>query len=199
MSETTDATSATDEQEFWLDIPDMIGFYQASSWGRIRSLPRATTSGVVLKLNTNRQGYFLVTPCVRGVITTRQVSGLVCLAFHGPRPADKDLVAHGDGNHQNNRYTNLRWATFIENEDDKRRHGREASGERNPACKLTEKQVAEIRETDFSRHGSVVGAAQRYGCSTSLIHQIRNNQVWSDEGNHARRVLRRSSPKRPRA
>lgn len=192
MSDTSDAIVAPDEQEVWRDIPSLGGLYQASSLGEVRSLPRRTTRGGMLKKHKNRQGYFVITPCVNGVITTRQVSHLVCEAFHGPKPADKDLVAHGDGNPQNNRPPNLRWATYIENEEDKRKHGRSAIGEKNPSSKLTESDVAAIRSADYSHYGSVVAAAKAYGCSKSLIHQIRKGDVWDDEGNERRRQRNRA-------
>lgn len=188
MSDLIDATSPPAEQEVWRDIPSMMDAYQASSFGRVRSLPRATTAGLVLKQAQNRQGYFIVTPCLSGVIKTRLVSQLVCEAFHGFKPEDKDLAAHGDGNHQNNSSHNLRWATYLENEEDKRAHGRVATGERNPSSKLTQSQVQEI----IASPENGVTIAKAYGISTSLVSQIRRGQVWNDDGNLARRTKRRS-------
>ena len=145
MSDHTDATGLPAQQEVWRDIPSLMGLYQASSMGRIRSLPRNTTSGRILQTSKNRQGYRSVTPCSEGVTKTRLISRLVCEAFHGPKPADKDLVAHSNGDHTDDRSENLRWATYVENEEDKRKHGRAATGEKNPSSKLTESDVAAIR------------------------------------------------------
>jgi NUMOD4 motif/HNH endonuclease len=71
---------------------------------------------------------------------------LVCVAFHGPKPPDKNEVAHADGDPLNNHVSNLRWATWKENNEDKKRHGTYTVGEHNPASKLTEEQERRIRQ-----------------------------------------------------
>lgn len=186
MSAETDDTTAPNAQEVWKAIPSLKNLYEASSLGRIRSVPRSTTTGVVLRFSQNRQGRYLVTPSVDGNISTKQVSRLVCEAFHGPCPPDKDLVAHWDGDHLNNRPENLRWATYFENEEDKRRHDRHAVGERNPSAKLTKAQAEAI----LREKGSLNDVAEKYGVSPSLVFMIRKGQVWNDEGNAIRRKRR---------
>jgi len=49
---------------------------------------------------------------------------LVCLTWHGKPPTPKHQAAHWDGDPWNNDEQNLRWATQLENEQDKKRHGR---------------------------------------------------------------------------
>lgn len=183
--------------EVWKDIPSLRGHYQASSLGQVRSLPRKTTDGRVLKLNTTRGGYFMFTPCVNGVISTRSVAQVVCEAFHGPKPSWAHLVAHGDGCPKNNIPANLRWATYQDNESDKRRHGRNAVGEKNPSVKLTNDQVKDIRaRAAVRRYGDIKRMASEYGVSVSLINQIISGDVWSDEGNQKRRARRAASKAR---
>lgn len=200
MSDTTDATAPSVEQEVWRDIPSLNCLYQASSHGRIRSLPRATTRGGVMSQQLNRAGYFYFTPSVDGVVLTRAVAPLVCEAFHGPKPKDKDLAAHGDGFPENNRPENLRWATYRENEDDKRKHGRHGAGPNNPSAKLSLEQVGQIRQ----HTGSNKSVAKEFGVSKSLVFMIRSGEVWSDTANASRRtrraapfsIKRRSPPRR---
>lgn len=52
-----------------------------------------------------------------------KVALLVCSAFHGVKPKDKDLVAHWDDVPTNNKPSNLRWATTRENSMDAVRNG----------------------------------------------------------------------------
>ncbi len=49
-----------DDIEEWRDIPGREGCYQASSLGRVKSLPRSRTPGGILK-EYNRSGYPSVT------------------------------------------------------------------------------------------------------------------------------------------
>lgn len=193
MSDSTDDTSAPAVQETWRPIPSLKGLYEASSLGRIRSVVRyggkaGTTryGGNILRQNQNNHGRMYFTPSIDNIVVTKQVAVMVCEAFHGPKPEGKDLVAHWDGDHLNNRPENLRWATFFENEEDKRRHGRHAAGERNPSAKLTKEQADAIK----AEVGTYREIAAKYGVSLSLVGMIRKGQVWSDDGNAVRRRRR---------
>lgn len=184
--------------EEWRDIPGFENEYQASSLGRIRSKCRPGTvrseityGGKVLVQNTSGGPRALVTLSKDNVVTTHQVSVLVCKAFYGPCPPDKDLCAHWDGDGWNNAASNLRWATYIENEDDKRRHDRHAVGERNPAVKLTQEIVEEIRRDHKGHYGESARLARKFGVSTTQICDIVHGKCWSDEGNEKRRIRRR--------
>lgn len=60
--------------------------------------------------------------------------------------------------------------THAENMADRAVKRRQAIGERNGAAKLTDDQVREILRT--KRPGHAADLAERFGVSTSLIHQI---------------------------
>ena len=132
--------------EAWLPVVGFEAEYEVSSFGRVRSVRRILTNargvtrpygGRVLKLGGDgRRAH--VDLSRHNVTYTRHVHLLVCTAFHGPKPPEKDLVAHWDGDGFNNRAENLRWATYVENEEDKRRHGRHMLGERHHSCKLSD-------------------------------------------------------------
>lgn len=52
-----------------------------------------------------------------------KIHQLVCVAYHGPKPLDKTLVRHLDGNPLNNHPDNLAWGTPHENYLDSVKHG----------------------------------------------------------------------------
>lgn len=105
------------------------------------------------------------------------VHRLVCEAFHGAQPAWADLVAHGDGNPSNNRADNLRWATYLENEQDKRDHGRAMLGERHHQAKLTADDVLAIR-TARDAGSTLQSLADRFGIGLSQASRIVRRLSW---------------------
>jgi hypothetical protein len=100
---------------------------------------------------------------------------LVCEAFHGRPPSEKHEAAHWDGDKLNNYFTNLRWATRKENEDDKLRHGTHQQ-DKPPFAKLTEQDVHDIRA--IPGHISHVAVAKRYGIHAFHAGRIRRGQCW---------------------
>jgi hypothetical protein len=185
----------SDGIEEWRAVPGYEGLYEVSSFGRVRSLPRATTSGKILRLDLNGLALKarLSKNNIRKSFTAHK---LVMWAFVGPMPPDKQLIAHWDGDFRNNRISNLRYATHLENEADKRRHDREAKGERNPACKLTASDVEAIRKMR-GLGCSVEKIVEHFPVGRRHIYNITRGDCWSDEGNAARRIARRAKKNRP--
>lgn len=172
--------------EIWAPISQYEGLYEVSTLGRVRSLPRATTSGKILKPHQDRNSV-CVTLSKDNDRRTKRVHSLVAISFLGSKPADKDLVAHWDGDFTNNALSNLRWATFSENEADKRRHDRHAKGERNPSAKLTKSDVAQIRNL-LARKIPYSQIARIFPIGISQIGNIKHNRCWNDAGNAKRRM-----------
>jgi hypothetical protein len=116
--------------EKWIGISEALD-YEVSSLGRVRRRRpdwQGKYQGRLLRPASSR-GYLRVTLCLGdGSKVTRQVHRLVCEAFHGPCPPDKDQCAHRDGSRDNNVPDNLYWATGIENAADRERHGRTPRG-----------------------------------------------------------------------
>lgn len=100
--------------EIWKTIPGYEELYEASNLGRIRSLPRATTNGRVLKLYCNsKNGYMYVSLSKDNVQKSRRVHRLVMAAFNGLN--DGLQVNHLNGNKADNRIDNLEYCTQSEN------------------------------------------------------------------------------------
>ena len=85
------------------------------------------------------------------------------------------IIRHLDNNPQNNRVDNLKWGTYLENENDKIENG--TWNTRNGGAKLTSKQVIEIRELIESgeKHESL---AKIYNVSRPTITRIANKKIW---------------------
>ena len=166
--------------EEWKDIEWTRGLYQVSSYGRVKSSDRIVRrkdgiekrqAGRILKTSKARPHVNL---CIEGKQISRRVSVLVAEAFLGPRPAGL-RVCHWDGDSTNNRLENLRYGTPKENEADKLRHGRRASGERNGKAQLTEEQVAEIRRR-VSAGETQAAVAAEFGVTQGYVSQLVNGK-----------------------
>lgn len=173
----------TTETEEWRDIPGWDGLYQASSLGRIKSLPRKvrigqgrwrTTQERVMRPAETR-GYLKLTlrrPAAEAV--THSVHHLVCEAFHGPRPPGCE-VAHNDGTRNNNRPGNLRWASRPENALDRVKHGTSVRGENSCNATLTQHAVREIRRAVSE---IISAAAEAQGVSYSTVADAVFRRTW---------------------
>lgn len=112
----------------WRAVPGYEGLYEASSDGQLRSLPRATTTGRVLKQSSGRPKPGVV-PYL-GVRLHRGDGGkrvrthvIIAATFLGPRPAGQQ-IRHLNGDHADNRVENLAYGTAVENAADTTAHGR---------------------------------------------------------------------------
>lgn len=171
--------------EVWKPVVGFEGRYEASSFGRVKSLarlvPTPRAGGVrmlhrkerLLRPSRQPDGYQHVTFSLEGKHYTRSVHRVVCEAFHGARPAGM-TVAHGNGRRHDNRASNLRWASLRDNLGDRKAHGTLPWGERHHASRLTEQQVNEIRASPLSASKM----AAMMGMAKCTIQNIRNRRIW---------------------
>lgn len=111
----------TNLPEQWRPILGYEGLYEASSHGRIRSLPRVAKSGNGYRAVPGRvlsvppeKDYPVVTLSKAGRVSSFRVHVLVAVAFLGDHRRDK-VVNHIDGDKSNNHLSNLEWVTFSDN------------------------------------------------------------------------------------
>ena len=115
--------SISQEGEVWKDVPDYQGFYMASTEGRLISLFRTITrkNGVkqtmqpsLVRSNDGSSGYHYVTLCKNGNKQKIPLHRVIALTFL-QNPENKPVVDHINGQKDDNRLCNLRWATYSEN------------------------------------------------------------------------------------
>jgi hypothetical protein len=108
----------------------------------------------------------------------RRAHIVVCEEVHGPKPPDKDEVAHSCGHKLCLNPRHVRWATKPENAADKVLHGTANRGERVHWTKLNEAQVREIKAALAAKetHRSI---AARYDVSTSAVDLIATGRNWA--------------------
>lgn len=111
------------EKEIWKDIPNYEGLYQASNYGRIRSLDCLVRcrnnhfrkkQGKILHPTPYKNGYLSVCISKDGRIKRTSVHRLVAKAFI-PNPLNKPCIDHINANITDNNVNNLRWVTHSEN------------------------------------------------------------------------------------
>ena len=105
-------------KEIWKDIPNYVGRYKASNFGRIKSIDMVLSykrhnvettrirKGKVLSPAKMRNGYLRVEMSVNGEHKLNLVHQLVAQAFI-PNPNNYEQVNHIDGNKENNCVSNL--------------------------------------------------------------------------------------------
>lgn len=113
--------------EVWKDIPGYEGYYQASNFGRIRSVNRYVRhySGQkqivfsrIIKSNSNGTGYLKVCVCKYNIIRTVYVHRLIASAFLGESTLHVNHINH---NRSDNRLTNLEYVTIRQNQSKRKR------------------------------------------------------------------------------
>lgn len=95
--------------EIWKDVPGYIVLYKVSNYGRVKSVKKQ----LVLKTSGSGNRYKTVALC-NGMRKTFRIHRLVAAAFI-PNPDNKPCIDHIDGDRANNHADNLRWVTYLEN------------------------------------------------------------------------------------
>lgn len=169
----------TGDGELWRVIPGWPE-YQVSDHGRVRRIARnhGARCGRVLKAWVSL-GYWYVQLWRGNRRYGVAVHRLVASAFLPPAGPGQTQVAHGDGNRLNCHTSNLRWATPVENAEDRHLHGTHASGEKNPGSKLRNADVPKIRE--LRRQGMTQKRiGEMFGVSRAVIGDIESGRRWAD-------------------
>jgi len=172
--------------EEWRPVADFVGYYEVSSLGRVRSLPRVvelgkTRKGVfrklkgkILKQHKAKDGAWYVNLNNNG-LTRRTVHSLVACAFLGPTPEGME-ICHGEAGRDCHAVFNLSFKTHLQNmTSDRKRDGTLCQGETHPRAKLTEEAVIDIRRRGLREKEEL---SKLYDVSIATIHDIVKKRSW---------------------
>ena len=157
---------------FWKRISDLNEF-EISQSGVIRN----AQSKKVIPHSRTKNGYLKTNIFHQGKRYSKLIHRLVMREFMG----DSNLqVNHIDGNKTNNNIWNLEYGTQSENI----RHAfligiQNHEGEKNPAHKLSAKEVREIRKLSKDKKISQRQLAKMFSTSQGNISKIINRKKWS--------------------
>lgn len=171
--------------ENWRPAVGWEVYYEVSDLGRVRSVTRMVEQDFGNGRGVRRYDGKIIyiyhdVGCSRvrlsggGRKATRKVHRLVVEAFIGSRPPGKE-VAHWNGDPNDNRLANLRYATPVENNADKKRHGTHLVGEARANSKVTEEQARIARNLP---KGKIKAFAEQIGVTPPTLYQIRSGVTW---------------------
>lgn len=175
-------------KEEWKPVIGYEGLYEVSSLGRIKSLPRNTTHGGIMKPNINRRnGYAYIHLSKDGKSTPKRVHKLVMMAFD-PRPTgpyyDKNFtINHIDGDKTNNKLSNLEWCTQSENQKKAYEIGINGKCQRKVINLTTMEIFDSVTEASYSVGGKKSSSVCRV-CSGKRSQYRNNRFAYLDDYNN---------------
>ncbi len=171
--------------EVWKDIPGYEGFYQASSFGRIRSVDRTiqcadsirTYKGRILKPDKKKNGYLEVALNKQGNRKQHLVHRLVAITFID-NPKGLLVVNHKDEDKENNSIGNLEWCSQSYNNNYGEGHqNRRINSPIGVIKKLAKPVVQYSLDGDFiAEYYSAMEAGRQTGVSQGGISECCNGK-----------------------
>lgn len=183
----TSSLKVTADVEIWKPVVGFDGFYEVSSNGKVRSVSRTDCAGrrrkaKLISAGIGPKGYRSVNLYKDRSVRGLRVSRLVLSSFVGPCPQGME-AAHNNGCRSDDRLSNLRWATHVENCADKIVHGTNVvlRGERAGSSKLSEDAVRDIFRAykDGERQKDI---AARIGIGRPQVSTILSGKSWKHLG-----------------
>jgi len=178
----TDPKTGLVATEVWKSIPNYVGLYKVSNYGRVKNLRRIVYRGNgnhprqiqerLLKPCADGRGYYTVKLCGR----THKVHVLVATAFCH-RKKHHTQVNHIIRDKRNNTSLNLEWCTGSQNIkhsflDGKRIRG---EGERNAMAKYSNSLIRKVKKDMLIFSDKMV--AEKYNIAYKYINAIRNGRA----------------------
>lgn len=158
--------------------------YAISNCGRLACYKKHLTSGHLLKLS-RQQAYPIWRTHKNGKYYAVLLHRLVAKYFL-PKPVGKQkFIIHKNHNKENNKYTNLQWATQQEvtrhNKNNPLVIAAKEKAKLNPAQpngKLTPHNVRQIRKL-LAKNKTLKEIALRFHISDMQVHRIKTGENWS--------------------
>lgn len=154
--------------------PTAVDGYWVSDYGHVLAMKEKP--GTVLKGIPDRDGYLRVKLWEGNLAKHALVHRLVAEAFHG-KPGPDQSVAHNNGKRDDNRASNLRWATQVENVSDKKLHGTEQKGSKHGNASTDEEAIASVKR--MLRRGETLSeTAAATGVSFHVVADVSRGRTW---------------------
>jgi len=106
------------------------------------------------------------------------VNRMVCEIVHGQPPLFQQ-AAHSCGTHSCINWHHIRWASRVENSDDKIIHSRTNRGERSATAKLTQDKVLAIRSIWDRGEMTQPELGKKFGVATPTVGAICRRKIWA--------------------
>jgi|ERR1035437_1001116 hypothetical protein len=170
--------------EVWRDIPGYIGYYQASSLGRIRSVDRIiytrngqkrSHKGKVLSQGTSvktRAGNYKMVVLNNGTTKVFHSHRIIAKTFLGNHPIGRSEVNHKNSKPGDNRPKNLEWCSKLENIA----HQINNKVKRN--SKIMTKQTAVLIKHALFCNYTTKSIAKKFNVSERSVRRIANFKTW---------------------
>lgn len=166
------------ENEVWKPVPGLENFCLVSDLGRFKKLRyKKLKEDKILKLGHYPNGYVQFSTTIDRIRHTAIAHRIVAKVFVD-NPENKPEVNHLDEVKDNNRASNLEWATSKENSNysiEKLKNNL-PKGENSPSSVLNKKQVEKIRLLKGKL--SYRKIAKKYNVSYSTIQNIFSGRTW---------------------
>lgn len=165
--------------EIWKPVVRYEGLYEASTFGRVRSIGRRQGAlvGRILKGSVFDKGRVRLEFRKDGRRVSISKASVIALTFIGPRPSPAYEVNHKNGDPSNDTPDNLEWATRSENILHAFQIGLNHSGESHPHAKLTDADVIEIRHLLKTKSLSFI--AKQFNIGTDHVSRIKTGKKWT--------------------
>jgi len=177
--------------EEWKDIQGYEGYYQVSSFGRIKSLARqhinkpskASKSGhiqssktKIIRCTTSVLGYVRCNLCKQSKVTSIRVHIFVAKAFI-KNPENKQQINHIKGIRTANHFTQLEWCTNQENSIHSVIIGHTKVGEDSHTSKITNEtaRTIKLRLSNGIKPKYII---KELGVNRSTISNIQQKKAW---------------------
>jgi len=159
------------------EIKGYDGKYLVDESGSVYSTKYNNTDEIqVLKPRVNDRGRLYVNLCRDGKSKSCKIHRIVAETYLEGYEEGLE-VNHKDGNKLNNHFSNLEWASRVENLEHGVENGLFQRGEDRPTSKFKESDVKEMRRL-FDNGVSVANLANSYKCSKNTMYRILKRELW---------------------
>lgn len=176
--------------EIWKDLPehetkDTVWYkYAVSNCGRLIKYNKRLSDGFLLRMS-RQANYPIWRKKLNGEHFTILVHRLVAKHFLPKPKAKQEFIIHLDHDYENNKYSNLKWATQEEvsahNNKNPRVKAARKRRKENPTQKGPKLDVRKVKGIKklLKEKNTLKFIAEKYGVSDMQIHRIKIKENWA--------------------